>query len=132
MERIYGFLEVRDCLSHCANDRCLRIATKRWLQDSSDLGISVVYELLASTTRALTQSVDDITQSQQGTVDVLSFSKSDAFCLCLAGSLRSSQIDQIQLGDFDFARCLLLFFTIKSCFRLALRFDIDSEHSVAS
>lgn len=103
MERVHSFLKVGDCLCHGANDCCLRVASECWLQDSSNLGVSVVDELLACATGALAQSVDDITQSQERTVDVLSLSQSNTLCLRLTGSLRSSQIDQIQLRDFDFA-----------------------------
>jgi hypothetical protein len=31
-QSVYGFLVVLDCLGHCADDGCLRIATKRGLK----------------------------------------------------------------------------------------------------
>lgn len=81
----------------------------------------------------MTQSVDDIAESQEGSVDVLTFSETDAFGLGFACSLGSCQIDEIQLRDFGLVTSRFLGGIAILVQVLALpRSDVDPEDGVTS
>mmetsp|Transcript_94804 Transcript_94804/g.274119 ORF Transcript_94804/g.274119 Transcript_94804/m.274119 type:complete len:221 (-) Transcript_94804:614-1276(-) len=92
-----GFLLVEVRWRASDDQRCLRIAAKRLLKHTSELGVPVwhVGVLLVR------QGVDHIAQRGQGTIDVLGLIEPLARSAGLRDLLAARQVDQMQLAHLD-------------------------------
>lgn len=118
MQRVYRLLVVAQCLSHRANNSCLRVAAQTSLQDACHLTVTVIDESLCV---ALTQLVDHIRQCKQRPIDIAALSKPETVSMRFINTLAACQVNQIQLGDLDLGRSLL-----------GLALDVDAEDGVTA
>lgn len=95
LEGLDGLLQVSHLFTGCADERRLRIATKRVLQEESQLGVSE-----RDVSASVSERLDADTKGCQTQVDLLCLFEDLARGAGLRDTLTSCQVDKVESTDF--------------------------------
>ena len=100
------FVNVVVSRTNCGDHYCLCITTKRVLEDTGELGVTVG-DISAL---GVCQAADGVAESGKRQINLGGFLKPIASCTCLTLPLRSRQVDNIQLSHSDVSLSFIIEF----------------------
>lgn len=102
IKSFFRFVRVCFKLVKCTNDSSLGISLQRISKNSGQFGVSKVdVRTLGSNLPSLSKFIDDIAESQQASVNVVSFSPLDAVDLTLSDTFGTRKIYEVDFRTFN-------------------------------
>ena len=109
----HGLVDIVICWAQSSDHHCLSVSSQRILQYSSKLGVTIGYICALR----IGQTGDNVTKCGQRQVDLRRFLQTLASRTCLALSLGTGKIDNIELTDLNMRLTLVVHLRAFDCNR---------------